>query len=557
MLLEALCAAQIAGAPMAAPELVAFRRDLEYSAYRIMTVHPAPFARSDRQAFLEDIAWLNTNAWKESLGCAGAQLMKVIADLHDGHTNFNVINAEGFRSWYPLRLYWLNGGLFVMSTLGEHRGLIGGRVVSFGNTSVSDALERVRQIYSSDNEYATYEGAMWLSNATIACALGVGDGEKISVTVERPDGRKITQTIQALHTMVRDNWMGHGEMFGPRFPDDQPSYVTAFGDRSPLDYRKHDDSLPLHLRYRNPYSMIPLPEHKAVYFQFNFTQNSTVKEDGTFVEFTRSLLATLDLHPDWRLIIDIRYNSGGDGDLLPPFVRQLAQRDRFTKPGSLFVLTGPKTFSAAIMLIGELKRNTSAIFVGEPTRAGLNHFGDANGYDTPGLGARLYVSTLYHQLSRWDDKYREFDPQIPILMDSKSYFEGKDPALEYVLRGQHVLPVSDVAAQSGGNAAQVEFDWQIRNWGHISWWRPFFNDREMNSVANDMLERGQISDALIGVRINAQAYPDDWFVWQNKGEAEVAAGDLSSAVASYQRSLQIFPENTSAKAALREIEQRK
>jgi hypothetical protein len=55
------------------------------------------------------------------------------------------------------------------------------------------------------------------------------------------------------------------------------------------------------------------------------------------------------------LIVDVRYNSGGDGSKVPAFIKQIIKRDRFDAPGNLFVISGRKTFSAAVDFVAESK----------------------------------------------------------------------------------------------------------------------------------------------------------------------------------------------------------
>ena len=77
-----------------------------------------------------------------------------------------------------------------------------------------------------------------------------------------------------------------------------------------------------------------------------------------------------------RLIIALRRNGGGDNMLAEP-IRHRIQRSRFNRPGGIYVLIAPHTFSAAQNLAVRLERETFATFVGEPTSPPPNFFGDA------------------------------------------------------------------------------------------------------------------------------------------------------------------------------------
>ena len=51
-------------------------------------------------------------------------------------------------------------------------------------------------------------------------------------------------------------------------------------------------------------------------------------------------------------------------------------------------------------------------------------------------------------------------------------------------------------------------------------------------------------------RINADLYPDSWNVYDSLGEALLRAGNTDEAVAMYERSLVLNPENTNGKEVL-------
>jgi hypothetical protein len=84
---------------------------------------------------------------------------------------------------------------------------------------------------------------------------------------------------------------------------------------------------------------------------------------------------------------------------------------------------------AAVML----ERQTGTIFVGEPTGASPNHFGDSNLFTLPNSGATMMHSSIYWQLSDPDDDRPWIAPDIPVKLLSKDFISGRDPALETIL----------------------------------------------------------------------------------------------------------------------------
>jgi hypothetical protein len=129
-------------------------------------------------------------------------------------------------------------------------------------------------------------------------------------------------------------------------------------------------------------------------------------------------------------VLDLRHNGGGDGDRNRAIVRALL-RSRFDERGRLFVITGRRTFSAAQMLICDLERWTSPIFVGEPSASRANHYGDSALLVLPNQRVTLRVSTLWWQ---WDPRdarpWIAVDLAAPLTVDT--YRTGRDPALEAI-----------------------------------------------------------------------------------------------------------------------------
>ena len=345
----------------------------------------------------------------------------MVAELHDGHTYVLPINVPNMERWFPVRFYAFPDGLYVTSVAPEYADLAGKRVLKIGALDADTAIAKAVAMQAANNPLAAREGVVWLSNAAIAEAIGAALNGTMSVTVANAGGTTLTKTLAPFEAEINDAWNQQGEMFGPRRRKDAQPYVTAFGGRGPLDFRKTDPALPPHLRYRLPYYMVEMPEKHALYFQWNFVQDWG---DEPFMQFSQRLFKTLDAHPDWRLIVDVRYNSGGDGSKVPAFIKQIIKHDRFDAPGNLFVITGRKTFSAAVDFVAEAKAWTSAIFVGEPTGAGLNAYGDAEEHVTPGLHISFQSSTNFHGHGDTHDTGGSIDPDIPAVMTGADYFAG-------------------------------------------------------------------------------------------------------------------------------------
>jgi hypothetical protein len=213
---------------------------------------------------------------------------------------------------------------------------------------------------------------------------------------------------------------------GP-FPDHSGGADKWWGPRRGWLDLADSGPVPLWLsRLADPYWFSTVAEGDLLYCQLN-----EIQEHGEgFGAFFGRALAAADSADARRFVLDLRHNGGGDGDLNRAIVRSLV-RSRFDERGRLFVITGRRTFSAAQMLICDLERWTSPIFVGEPSASRDNHYGDSERVILPNLRMTVRVSSLWWQ---WDPRlsrpWIEVDIPTPLTIDA--YRGGHDPALDTI-----------------------------------------------------------------------------------------------------------------------------
>ena len=186
--------------------------------------------------------------------------------------------------------------------------------------------------------------------------------------------------------------------------------------------------------------------------------------DGlSFAHFTETIVGNLEASGLQRLIIDLRRNGGGDNYLAEPLRHELA-RSRFNRPGGMYLLIGPATFSAAQNFANRLERECFTTFVGEPTGSAPNLVGDA-GYS---VGEVTGITAMVARL-RWfdggpDDKRRWIAPDIAVPALYADWLAGRDPALE--------AAISAPDGSRGSFASRVRYFERASQQAH---WNPFWN----------------------------------------------------------------------------------
>lgn len=527
---------------LAQPSPHGWRADVDSLVARIERIHPRPWAHTTQAAFERRAAALRAGAATKSVGELLAQTMQLTASLEDGHTYIEDLGPGGGK-WFPVRFYLFDDGLWITAITPDHAELAGARVTRLGGTSAEQAVARILELSSGDNYLGRREGAALLANAVLLKALEIIPNEDTLVLATS----KGTTSMAAITTNKGDlSWPQYGEIYGPPGMD----LVTAFNKRVGTAYRdptKNAD-LPLHLRGRRAYWWTFLPQDSTVYFALNNIAAKSSFSQYTLLQELKQALAHVDSAPDAtaRFILDMRYNSGGDGSLTPAIVNELVKRDgSIGRRGRLFVIVGRKTFSAAAGTAIELAEHTSAIFVGEPMGVAYNSSGDAGHSVLPNQRIAVSISTRSTSNSALD-AIRVIPLQIPAPMTGVDYFAGRDPAVQSILSTRAPYPdVLTTLQEQGGAAARALWKEQRERYGAIDWWEPF-RWEELNATSYQLLAEKRSDDAIAGFELNTQRFPKRWEPWDSLGDAYRETGRRADAKGAYERALALAPDNWNA-----------
>lgn len=190
-------------------------------------------------------------------------------------------------------------------------------------------------------------------------------------------------------------------------------------------------ALPLYLRNTElPYWFEHLAEHRVLFLQCNEVRDHPVE---TFADFCDRAFDYIDHHDVERLVLDLRWNGGGNTFLSQTLLRHLVGSQKINVWGNLFVIIGRATFSAAQNTATAIERHTKAIFVGEPTGSRPNFIGESVPFELLFSKTRVNVSDLYWQTSWPSDRRPWIPPEVYAPPGFATYREGRDPALEAIL----------------------------------------------------------------------------------------------------------------------------
>jgi hypothetical protein len=133
-----------------------------------------------------------------------------------------------------------------------------------------------------------------------------------------------------------------------------------------------------------------------------------------------------------RLIIDLRLNGGGDFLLGQQFLLPVLQsRPAINRSGGVYVITGPGTFSAAMVNALDLRQKVNAILVGEATGARPNSYSEHGDFRLPNAEVGVSYSIRYYRFGA--DADSAVVPDRRIQPTWEHFRSGRDPVVEWIL----------------------------------------------------------------------------------------------------------------------------
>jgi len=390
-------------------DLELFKREVErkgYSPYRLMSkeqFNAAVRRVEDRVTKLSDIQVI-------------IELMKLMRVVDDGHSAVWVWATPGrpeFRNALPLVFDLFDEGLFITATDSAHTALLGAQVLRFGSRTTSEALTALDPLVQRDNESGSKVMAVsLLRHPVLLNGLGlIPEAQRVSLELRGLDGSTNTVALStdspdlSIKQILPTGWVSLSE----KLEKPVPLYIKN-----------------KHLAYWFEY----LPEAKTVYFQFNAVRNDPKEPLEAFVGRLFRFINEKEVE---KLVIDMRWNNGGNTVLVPPLIHRLISTEKINQRGKLFVIVGRRTFSAAQNTATYIELDTNAIFVGEPTGSSPNFIGEERPMTLPYSKLQFNVSEQLWQ-SSWPFDHRTWiGPEIYLPPTFEAYRNNLDPALEAIL----------------------------------------------------------------------------------------------------------------------------
>jgi hypothetical protein len=382
--------------------------DVRMLAAEMERLHPDLFHAVSREEFRAafDRAASRLSGLDRDRAIVEVMRLAALPGERDGHTGVYPFDAEhepGLHG-YPIRVHRFSDGTFVVAERGAS-GLVGARLLAVDGVPIDDVVERMRPLVHRDNAM-TVEARLpeWIVAAEVLHGLGVTEtAERATFRFETLAGELRDVTLEPIPAAQHRRELG------------------AWHD-PPVGEKR-----PLFARYRGrPWAVTTIANGTVAYMAYNHVNRGVSEAADDLLRLARRSKVR-------RVVVDVRFNGGGDNTTYYPLLDVLSQR-AIDRPNRLVVLIGRQTFSAAGNFVADVDRKTGAVFVGEPTGGSPSQWGDAATVRMPTLGLVVHVATAYHEYGPAGDARATIEPNVHVPLTSADFLAGRDPALHAAVR---------------------------------------------------------------------------------------------------------------------------
>jgi len=378
---------------------------VEYLGSQLPDLHVNPYFKISETEFQQSVIELAENVPNLNDEQIVVEMMRIVASVGDGHTRIYSRKEMAFFARLPLEMRWLSDGLIVIAASPEYEEAVGAKVIRIGAHPVENVFDEVEQLIPADNEMQILnDTAIYMGMPAILYGLDlVPQKERVTFGFEAQDGSQFELELR------------------PSSGDPGP-FISV--------YEKAGVQIPLYEQDRESFYWVrELPEANAVYVQYNVCGEQ--KRDP-FKPFVDEVFGLVDRDQGTRLVLDLRFNGGGNETVLTPFIQAIEARPGFNQPGKMFVIIGRGTYSSALQNAITLKQEYNATLVGEPTGGKPNHYGEVRNFALPNVDLRVQYSTRYWLNYPVGDPLT-LEPDVLAVPTVADLLAGRDPALETAL----------------------------------------------------------------------------------------------------------------------------
>jgi hypothetical protein len=324
------------------------------------------------------------------------ELMRIHAGARVAHNSIGIPGKMGFENRLPVTFRWYADGLAIVAATNAYRQIIGTRVLRVGTMTPDELLAGVTPLIAQENKaWVREQSVRLLVLDPVLSRLGLkeNDGSVQLLVEDQLAGRR---EVSLLSTSKREDQENFRKVRAV------PPVVYAGGGQRYYWHRYLEDS-------------------RTMFVQYNVcAKDPKLPMD----EFARQVGQDLGSQPIDRVVLDLRFNGGGDSRVINPLKDVLTPR----LGRKVYVLIGPGTFSSAILNAIQLKRR-GAILVGEPTGGTPSGYGEVKTMTLPNSKLQVRFTSKFFSAPKLLET-DSLEPDILAPLTFRDALAGRDAVLE-------------------------------------------------------------------------------------------------------------------------------
>ncbi len=388
----------VAGSPVERLDLSPqeWREDLAYFARELPAHHGSAFLYTPRERFQAAVAELDGQLERMKPDEVFVGLERLASMIGDGHT---YVRFPRDSPEMPLRFRRFGGEYRIVVVAPGLERALGARLVAIGDAAVASVHDLMLPLTPQGENAPLQEASVtgYLTSGIVLHGLGVTSSrDSVLYTLADSLGQQFALEVHALPAGGA-----------------QPAWVWA-SRGEPLSRTKPEQGFWCTL----------VPGSRTVYCSF--------RRYADLHERAQELFSLLDRERPEKLVIDLRQNVGGDYTVGErEVIRPIAARADINRPGHLFVLVGPQTFSAGMNNAAQFRSQTKALLVGGTIGEKPNSWQEPREMTLPRSHLTVRYSTRYYEFVKTGENAVRPDHEVAPSWDD--FRAGRDPALDWVL----------------------------------------------------------------------------------------------------------------------------
>lgn len=358
-----------------------------------------------------------------------ARLAEAAALAGNAHTRVYLLRNRGVWRRYPLRIWRFADGWRVVAVRPGLQAILGAQLTAIGGRPVVDAERAVRPLFAGNDRWAGYMASYSLTSPDALQGVEHTRSDAAEFTFKTARGvlRRVLEPEPFTPRMSpEESWW----FLAPAHEANEGWIQALAGRTAPLSLAAPDRSYGLRRC-----------DGGALYVQYFRAQDASGE---SVAAFTRRVLEAVTHEAPSKLIIDLRFNTGGDLTKARPLFEALAKVPLSQQARRFFVILGPSTFSAGISPAASLRSETKAVIVGSEPGDDLEFWAEGGNVVLPRSGLAMHYADRAHtysdhpssvdpKLVAWNAEAHDLKPDLPADWRWADYAAGRDPQLEAAL----------------------------------------------------------------------------------------------------------------------------